>query len=129
MSNDRTKLFAMLWAAGMRGVLSLLLIDVAALVASLPAASGTELPFHPMLVKLLATIHPTILLTIAIFAGLHLAPAVGLSAPAAEAFARGNSFLSALKPQVVPGLIAGVIAGVAMLSTWLLFRPILPPVF
>ena len=129
MSNDTTKLFAILWIAGMTGVLSLLLIDISAIIANLPAAGGSEMPFHPMLVKLLGTIQPTILLTLAIFAGLQLAPAVGLSAPAAEALARGNSFLSALKPQVVPGLIAGVIGGVAILSTWVLFRPILPPVF
>lgn len=48
---------------------------------------------------------------------------------AAEALAKGNSFISALKPHVLPGLIAGCIAGVAILSSWLLFRPILPLVF
>ena len=129
MATTKTKLFVILWVAGMAGVLTLLLIDVAAIVANLPATSGTELPFHPFVIKLLGTIQPTILLTVAILIGLQLAPLVGLSAPAAEALAKGNSFLSALKPQVVPGLIGGVIAGVALLSSWVLFKSILPPVF
>ena len=129
MATTKTKLFVILWVAGMAGVLSLLFIDVAAIIANIPAASGSELPFHPLLIKLLGTIQPTILLTIAVFAGIQLAPLVGLSAPAAEALAKGNGFLSALKPQVVPGLIGGVIAGVTILSSWVLFKSILPPVF
>jgi hypothetical protein len=129
MITTRTKLFAILWLAGMAGALSVLLIDLSALLANLPATAGLELPFHPLLIKLLSAGQTTILLSIAIFIGVKLAPLVGLSAPAAEALASGNSFLSALKPQVLPGLIAGSLLGVAILSMWLLFRPILPLVF
>jgi hypothetical protein len=129
MNKMSTKLFAILWVAGMAGVLSLLLIDLSAIMANLPGAGGSEMPFHPLVIKLLSTIQPTILLSIAIFIGLQLAHRVGLSAPAAEALARGNSFRSALKPQILPGLIAGFIAGVVILSSWLLFRPFLPPEF
>ena len=125
----RTKLFTILWLAGMAGVLSVLLIDLSAVLASLPATAGSEMPFHPLLIKLLSIVQPAILLSIAIFIGIQLARHVGLSAPAAEALAKGNSFISALKPQVLPGLIAGFIAGVAILSSWLMFRPILPSVF
>ncbi len=129
MITTRTKLFAILWLAGMLGVLSILLIDLSAVLANLPAAAGSEMPFHPLLIKLLSIVQPTILLSIAIFIGFQLAHRVRLSAPAAEALARGNSFISALKPQVLPGVIAGFIAGVALLSTWVLFRPILPTMF
>ena len=129
MITARTKLFAILWLAGMAGVLSVLLIDLSAVLANLPATAGSEMPFHPLLIKLLSVVQTGILLSIAIFIGIQLARRVGLSAPAAEAFARSDSFISALKPQVLPGLIAGFIAGVAILSSWLLFRPILPPVF
>lgn len=129
MITARTKLFAILWLAGMAGVLSFLLIDLSAVLATLPATAGLEMPFHPLLIKLLSVVQTAILLSIAIFIGVQLAPVVGLSAPAAVALARGNSFISALKPQALPGLIAGFIAGVAILSTWLLFRPILPLVF
>ena len=129
MITTRIKLFAILWLAGMAGVLSLLLLDLSAILANLPATAGLELPFHPLLIKLLSVVQTGILLSIAIFIGVRLAPLVGLSAPAAEALARGNSFISALKPQILPGVIAGVIAGIVILSSWLLFRPILPFVF
>lgn len=129
MITARTKLFAILWLAGMAGVLSVLLIDLSAVLANLPASAELEMPFHPVIIKLLSIVQTAILLSIAIFIGFRLAPFVGLSAPAAEALARGNSFISALKPQVLPGLIAGFIAGVVILSSYLLFRPILPPVF
>ena len=129
MITTRTKLFAILWLAGLLGVLSILLIDLSAVLANLPGAAGSEMPFHPLLIKLLSIVQPTILLSIAVFIGFQLAHRVGLSAPAAEALARGNSFISALKPQVLPGVIAGFIAGVAILSTWVLFRPILPTMF
>ena len=129
MITARTKLFAILWLAGMAGVLSVLLIDLSAVFANLPANAELKLPFHPVIIKLLSIVQTAILLSIAIFIGVRLAALVGLSAPAAEALARGNSFISALKPQVLPGLIAGFTAGVVILSSYLLFRPILPPVF
>jgi membrane protease YdiL (CAAX protease family) len=129
MITARIKLFAIIWFAGMLGVLSVLLIDLSAILANLPATAGLEMPFHPLIVKLLSVVQTAFLLTIAIFIGIQLAHRVGLSAPAAEALAKGNSFVSALKPQVLPGLMAGLIAGVAILTSWLLFRPILPLVF
>jgi membrane protease YdiL (CAAX protease family) len=129
MITARIKLFAIIWFAGMLGVLSILLIDLSAILANLPATAGLEMPFHPLIVKLLSVVQTAFLLTIAIFIGIQLAHRVGLSAPAAEALAKGNSFVSALKPQVLPGLMAGLIAGVAILTSWLLFRPILPLVF
>ena len=129
MVHIKTKLFAILWLAGMSGVLSLLLIDLPALIASLPAAAGSPMPLPLPLVKLLSIIQPTILLSIAILIGLQLAPKVGLSAPAAEALARGDSFASALRPQILPGLLFGLVAGVVLLSSWVLFRPLLPHVF
>ena len=129
MITARTKLFAILWLAGMAGVLSVLLIDLSAVLANLPGNAELEMPFHPVIIKLLSIVQSAILLSIAIFTGVRLTPLVGLSAPAAEALARGNSFISALKPQVLPGFIAGFIAGVVILSSYLLFRPILPPVF
>ncbi len=129
MTDARSKLFGILWLAGMAGVLSVLLIDLSVVLANLPATAGSELPFHPLLIKLLSLIQPTILLSIAVFIGFQLAHRIGLSAPAAEALARGDSFFSALKPQVPPGVIAGFIAGVVILSSYLLFRPILPTIF
>jgi Type II CAAX prenyl endopeptidase Rce1-like len=130
MITAKTKLFLILWLAGMAGVLSILLIDISAILANLPAAtrSGQPLP-PPALLKLISIIQPTILLSLAVFIGTQLAAKVGLSAPAAEAMARGKSFLEALKPQVIPGLIAGLFSGIAILLSYVLFRPFLPPLF
>lgn len=129
MSAARKRLFAILWLAGMAGVLSILLIDISAVLASLPAAAKSEQQLHPALLKLVSVIQPTILLSIAVFIGTQLAQQVGLSAPAAEAVARGDRFLEPFKPQIIPGLVGGVFSGIAIVSTWLLFRPLLPPVF
>lgn len=125
----RTKLFAILWLAGMAGVLTILLIDLSAVLASLPATTASKLPFDPLLVKLLGLIQPTVLLSLAILIGTQLAPAVGLSAPAAEALAGGQRFGSALKRQTIPGVIAGLIAGIILVLSWVLLRPSLPFVF
>jgi hypothetical protein len=129
MTTFRTKLFVILWLAGMAGVLSVLLIDLSAIIANIPSAAGTEMPFHPLVIKLLSVVQTGILLSVAVFIGLQLAPSVGLAAPAAEAWTSGASFSAALKPQVLPGVVGGVIAAVAILSTWLFFRPQLPFVF
>lgn len=129
MSKVSTRLFVILWLAGMAGVLSFLLIDISALIANLPAAAGTEMPFSPLVIKLIGLIQPTILLAVAVFSGVRLAPAVGLSAPLAEAFAGGKSLAQAIKPQIIPGLISGVVGAIVLLSSWVLVRPFLPPLF
>lgn len=124
----RTKLFAFLFLAGFAGVLSFLLVDLSALVATLPATDGTKLP-SPWLLKFLSLIQPTLLLAVAVFVGVLLTPKVNLSAPASEAFARGDSFIAALKPQIIPGAIAGLIGAVVIVLSWALFRPFLPTEF
>lgn len=125
----KTRLFLILWLAGMTGVLSILLIDLPALMASLPATAGSEMPLPPLLMKLVSIIQPTILLGVAVLVGVRLAPAVGLSAPVAEALAGGESLVPVIKPQIIPGLICGVFGAIALLSSWILLKPSLPPLF
>jgi Type II CAAX prenyl endopeptidase Rce1-like len=129
MIKHTTKLFAILWTAGMIGVLSFLLVDLSALFANLPSTGETEMPFPPMVVKILAVIQPSILVSLAVFAGTRLAPAIGLSAPAAEALAKGGSPGRALKPQIIPGLISGVATGIAIIVIWVLVKSSLPEMF
>lgn len=124
----RTRLFLLLFLAGFAGVLSFLLIDLSALLAILPPTDGTKLP-SPWLLKLLSLIQPTLLLALAVFVGLSLAPKVSLSAPAFEAITRGKSFVAALKPQIIPVVIAGSIAAVIIVTSWALVRPTLPAEF
>src|SRR5918993_1365196 len=127
--NFKTSLFLILWIAGMSGVLSFLLVDLSALLANLPVTTGTSMPFPPLLLKLLSTIQTSILLSVAVFVGVALASRVGLSSPAAEAAAGRGNIASALKPQIAPGLTGGLAGGVAILSTWLLWKPFLSAAF
>ncbi len=125
----KTRLFAILWIAGVTGVLSFLLVDLSALLANLPGAAGGSLPFPPFVLKILSTIQTSVLVSIAILVGVALAHKVGLSSPAAEALAGGGNVRGALRPQVVPGLIGGLAGGIAIPLAWLLWKPSLPPAF
>lgn len=125
----KVRLFVLLWIAGMAGALSFLLVDLSALLANLPVTRGTPMPFSPLLLKLLSVIQTSIILAVAVLAGVLLASRVGLSSPAAEAAAGRGNIASAFKPQIVPGLIGGLMGGVAILATWLLWKPFLPVEF
>jgi len=127
--NFKTKLFVILWLAGMAGVLSFLLVDLSKLLANLPVPAGTQLPSSIWVLKLLSLIQPTILLSLAVFVGVALASKVGLSSPVAEAAAANRQLSSAFKPQLVPGLIGGLTGGVAIFLIWILWKPFLPPEF
>lgn len=126
--NFKTKLFIILWLAGMAGVLSFLLVDLSALINLLPP-TDEELPLSPVMIKILSVIQPSIILALAVLTGVALASKVGLSAPAAEALAGGKSFVPSIKPQIVPGLIGGLVGAFAIILSWALARPFLPPEF
>lgn len=125
----RTKLSATIFFAGFAGILSFLLVDLGAVLAMMPAKDVTPLPMSPLVLKFVALIQPTVLLALAVFGGVFLSPKVNLSAPAFEALARGERFSAALKPQIIPGAIAGLIAAAFIVLTWITLRPILPVEF
>lgn len=129
MMTFKTRLFVILWIAGFAGVLTLLLIDLSALLAILPVTAKASMPVSSLLMKFLSLIQPTVLMSVAVFGGVRLASRVGLFSPAAEAAADRGNVASAFKPQIVPGLIGGMVGGIAILSTWLLWKPFLPVEF
>jgi hypothetical protein len=47
----------------------------------------------------------------------------------AEAAAGNGQLASALKPQIIPGLIGGFISGLGVILNWLLWKPSLPQEF
>src|SRR3989442_12292084 len=116
----KTRLFAILWIAGMAGLGSFLLVDLSALLANLPDAAGASMPFPPFVLKLLSIVQTTVLLSVAVLVGVALAHKVGLSSPAAEALAAGGNLVAALKRQIIPGLIGGLAGGIAIpwLGCW-----------
>ncbi len=125
--NAKTRLFLILWAVGFLGVLSFLLVDLNALIAMVPFPAGQapeDLP-SPALLKVVSLIQPTILVSLAVLIGVLLANRVGLHAPAAEAFAAKEPFVSKLVPQLVPAIVAGIAGGIAIVLAWVIAKPYL----
>jgi len=123
----KTRLFLILFLAGMAGVVSILLIDLSAVVRLVPVQAGTEIPTITPLLKLLSLIQPSMILALAVFVGVTLAPKVGLSAPVAERAASGSAIGSALRSQLIPGLIGGALGGLAVVVVAALCKPFMTP--
>ena len=119
----KTRLFLILFLSGFAGVLTLLLVDLSAMVALVPVPAGSEPLIITPAIKILALIQPAVLLLVAVIIGIALAPKVGLSAPFAECLAAGGQCLPALRTQVKPGLIGAIIGALAIVLTSLAFRP------
>lgn len=131
MRSAKGRLFLVLWLAGISGVVSFLLVDLPGLIAVLPQPQGSpppELP-PPALLKLLALIQPAVLTTFAVLIGIWLAPKVGLHAPLAEAIAERKPVMPAFLHQFLPGVIAGLPSGVAIVLSWIFAKPFLPVEF
>jgi len=122
-----TRLFVILWLAGLTGVLSLLLIDLDALIAILPVPAGTEIPTITPALKLLSLVQPAVILSVAVLVGVVLASKVGLSSPVAEAAASGGDSVSAFKPQIIPGIVGGLAGGVSLVLIATALKPFLSP--
>jgi len=110
----KTRLFIILWLAGLAGVISFLLVDLDALIKILPVPAGTEIPTFTPALKLLSLIQSAIILAVATLIGVALASKVGLSSPVAESLASGGNPVSAFKPQIIPGIVGGLAGGVAL---------------
>jgi Type II CAAX prenyl endopeptidase Rce1-like len=122
-----TRLFVILWLAGLAGVISFLLIDLNALIAILPIPPGTEMPLSIPALKLLTVIQQAIILAVAVLVGVVLASKVGLSSPVAEAAASGGDSVSAFKPQIIPGIVGGLTGGVSLVLIAAALKPFLSP--
>ncbi|MEM9218782.1 MAG: CPBP family intramembrane glutamic endopeptidase [Cyanobacteria bacterium P01_F01_bin.150] len=116
------KLFSLLWLAGMLGEVTLLWAD-------LPLPTD-DLPLALPVIKLLALLQSTIILSLAVFVGVAFASRVKLAAPFLESIAQGSaSAIRALKKQVVPGIIGGFVSAGLVLAWFALLKPSLPPEF
>ncbi|HEX8287228.1 MAG TPA: CPBP family glutamic-type intramembrane protease [Pyrinomonadaceae bacterium] len=123
----KTRLFVILWLAGLAGILSFLLVDLNGLLAILPVPAGTEIPSITPALKLLSLVQPTIILTVAVVVGAALGSKVGLSAPVAEALAGGENLVPAFKSQIIPGITGGFVGGASIVLIAFLWNPFLPP--
>lgn len=126
--STKTRLSLVLWLAGFIGAASaVLLIDLDALVALLPESVRAEAPRITTAIKLLGLVQPAVIVALAVWAGVALAPRVGLSAPVVGAWVSGGRMMPALRPQVVPGLLGGLGAGLAIVLIAATANPWLPP--
>jgi len=122
MNRMSVRLFTVLWLIGLTGIVSLWWME-------LPIPPDAALPVPLWGLKLLSLIQPTVLLAIAVWVGVALAHKVGLSAPAAEAVARGTSLKSAVQPQVLPGIVGGLAGGILLGAIQVGAKFMLPPEF
>ena len=104
------RLGMLVWLAGMLGVMV-----ITGMV--LPVPLGEEvLPAPLWLISLASLAQSALLVGLAAWAGVSLAPKVGLRAPAFEAAATGRPVSAAIRPQIAPGLAAGVLGGAALFA-------------
>lgn len=110
-SSPRLRLGILLWSAGTMGA-------VAVTVGLLPQLSANmPLPGPLWLIMAASVAQSALLVGLAVWGGVALAPAVGLRSPAFEAVALRRPLMAALKPQILPGLIAGVPGGLLLFAS------------
>jgi membrane protease YdiL (CAAX protease family) len=108
-----SRLLLVAWVAGLPGVVAVALFVLPALMV------GRQLPIPLWAVQLANGAQSALLLAIAAAVGAWLANRVRLTAPALSAIAESRSVFEALRPQVGPGLLGGVLGGTLL---WLFAR-------
>lgn len=98
-----------LWTMGMIGVVVLTLTVIPQLLQSVST------PVPPNLLLLASLAQSGALLALAVWLGLSLSTPLGLAAPATAAAVSGANPWPALKPQLVPGFLAGLASGAVIL--------------
>jgi membrane protease YdiL (CAAX protease family) len=112
LANARSprRLFIWLWCAGLPGVAAVLYFVLPSLLGGSPA------PAPLWVLSLVAGLQMCVMLTIAVWAGVALAPKLGLRAPVLQAFASSQAWRPALRPQLVPGVLGGLLGVVLLLA-------------
>lgn len=107
----RLRLGILFWSAGTSGA-------IAVTVGLLPQVSAKmPLPGPLWLIMAASSFQSALFVALAVWAGVALAPVVGLRAPVFEAAARRQPIMSAIKPQILPGLIAGFPGGLLLYAS------------
>ena len=117
--------FLILWAAGVWGVIAVLPYTL-----TLQAPLLEKMPLLPVplaVVIAVQVVQNTVLVAIAVGLGLLLATRIGLGAPLLEARLAGESVGQRLRALLVPSVLAGAAAGIAIIVLDLLvFAPGMP---
>lgn len=107
----RLRLALLPWSAGMLGAVAVSVAVLPQLTAQMP------LPAPLWLITIASFVQSSLLVALAVWSGVALAPAVGLRAPVFEAAASRRPIATALSPQLLPGLITGVLGGLVLFAS------------
>lgn len=99
------KLGLAMWIAGMIGVLPATFMMLPDFIAHAHRTSRVPI----CLGSLIATVQAGVFLAVFVWIGVAFAARVGLRAPAFEALVTGRSVAHALRPQLLPGVLAGLL--------------------
>lgn len=126
MTKEKLIIAGILFILGFAGILSLLTMEV-----PLPEEAEAALReiFSPRQIRLLILINPTIMLVIAVIIGVVLYDRVHLTLPLFEKLAGKRAAEVDLAGILKFGVSGGVVAGLLMIFTALLFSPHLPEEF
>lgn len=103
-----------LWLAGMIGIVIVVTTHLPSLLPLLLKGRALPVPLGVVLVG--GVIQAGLLLALATWAGIAMAAPLDLRAPAFEAFAARQPLLPALRPQWLPGVGVGVLAGLFLFA-------------
>jgi hypothetical protein len=109
-------------------MLSVVVLTLSLLPQIPTLAAGRPLPMPLWAITLLSLAQSGVLLGLAVLAGNALAPAVGLGAPVFTAAVTGRPAGPVLRPQILPGIIAGLLGGGFLLAAWRTAPAVLVPV-
>lgn len=110
----KMRLGFVLWVAGMIGS-----VAIAALVLpQLLAQMQETLPAPVWVISLASLAQSGLLLAVAVWVGVRLTSSVGLGAPAFEALATGRSVRPAIRSQLSPGIMAGLLGGIVLFGAF-----------
>lgn len=109
-ATPRLRLGLALWAVGMAGPVAITTMVLPQLLGQMQE----PLPAPLWVISLAGLAQSAFLLALAAWAGVRLSPSVDLRAPAFEAVVTGRPIGAALRPQLLPGLIAGVLGGISL---------------
>lgn len=105
LENRRLRLGVALWLAAMAGVVVLSLTVIPQILANVPQRVPLGLAVAA------SVLQSGVLVALAVWAGVALSRSLGLGAPVFEAALSGTGAWAALKPQLIPAAIVGLLTG------------------
>ena len=116
-------MLAMWWRLAVLGA-----IGTASLILA-PIERLVPVPIDPLALRAVSMIQPAILMMLMAALGLWAAPKLGLDVPVVRAWAEGKNLWPALRPQLVPAVLAGLAVAVVLVAfaSYLRTQPVAAP--